>query len=173
MATFPTNKRLVPKSIDFVAKTQAQSFQSPFCGQLQVFKYSGQWWELGLSFAPLLQDDAMELMAFINSLNGMSGTFTFSIPSKFAASSVSSPLTITGDGNTFTGGTGTVGKFVYANNRLIQFTTTSSLFPRQPLGSTSFATSGGGSFRLASNDSSFTLNEMIIGEFTVPIREAI
>lgn len=173
MATYPTNLRLTPRSINFVPKTQATSFTSPFGGQTQVVRYSGQWWQLDLQYAPLAQSDAEELMGFFVGLNGMDGTFTYKLPTKFIPTSVQSPLTITGAGNTFTGGSGSIGKFCYAASRLVQFTTTASLFPSLPTGSTSFSTSAGATFRLASNDLQWSVDEMMLYGFSVGITEVV
>jgi hypothetical protein len=81
MSTFPTT--IVPNAINFVAKTQATSFTSPFGGQQQVVRYSGQWWELDLRFPPLFHTQAETLSAFLNSLGGSSTSFYFNLPSKF------------------------------------------------------------------------------------------
>ena len=171
--TFPTNVKLAPRTINFVPKTLATSFSSPFTGKTQVVRYGGQYWQLDLTFAPLFTSDAEELRAFILSLNGMDGTFYFKLPSKFLMTGSVSP-TITGDGNTFTGATGQLGKFgTDASYRLVQFTSTSTLFPRLPLGSNTISPTNGALFRLASNDFSWDVDAMHTNNFSLGIVEAI
>lgn len=172
-STYPTDIDLTPRSITFVPKTQATSFTSPFGGQTQVVRYSGQYWQLDLQYPPLFQTSAEKLMAFFVGLNGMDGTFYYKLPSKFLMTGTLTP-TITGNGNTFTGATGQTGKFgVSSGYRLVQFTDTGSLFPRLPTGSTSVGTSNGALFRLASNELNITVDHLMLYGMSVGIVEAI
>jgi hypothetical protein len=175
--TYPTNARLVPKSIDFGSRTIATQFQSPYTGKTQTYRYGGQWWELNLIYAPLFQTDAEELTGFLNALAGTSGTFTYKLPNKFMISA-SVGITTTATGNDFTLGSGTVeiGKYGYDNssNRLVQFTTATSLFPKlSPSTSYTINTTSGTRMRLATNDIQFSVDEMMLTGIVVPIVEAI
>lgn len=172
--TYPTNKRLVPNKMSLTAKTQASSFQSPFGGQTQVVQYSGQWWEGTLSYAPLFQADAEELMGFVNGLNGMVNTFYFTPQTKMLMSG-SLTVTVNADGNTFTETGGQIGKFGIETTsyRLIQFTGTGSLFPRLPAGSHTISTSHGATFRLMTNDPTFDMDATMLYGTSLPIQEAL
>lgn len=174
MATYPTNKRLVPKSVSFTAKTQATTFQSPYSGQQQIVQYSGQWWEATLTYAPLFQTDAEELIGFLNSLNGSTGTFKWLPPSKYLVTG-SFTATMASPSNIFSETGAPVGKFGIdsVGNRLVQFTTTSSLFPILPTGAHTIGNTGGATFRLMSNDLTFTIDEMQLYGVSIAIREAI
>lgn len=173
--TYPTNTRLTPKSIQFTAKTQNAQFVSPFTGQSQTVRFGGQWWELTLSYAPLFQADAEELTAFFNALAGTSSAFNFKLPSKFLMST-STTVNVSANGNDFTSPSQTiqVGKYGATNSgRLIQFTTSTSLFPKIPSGnSVTISPSNNSSFRLATNELNFSVDEMMMTGISVPIVEA-
>jgi len=174
---YPTNLRLAPRSIDFTSRTITTQFQSPFTGKTQIYRYGGQWWELNVTLSPLFQSDAEEMTGFLNALAGTTGTFTFKLPSKFMiASNVG--LTTTSTGNDFTVNSGTVqiGKYGYdsTSNRLVQFTTATSLFPKL-IPSTSYTvnTTSGVRMRLATNDINYSVDEMMLTGITIPMLEAI
>lgn len=172
--TYPTNIRLAPKTISFTAKSTATTFTSPFTGKSQTVNYSGQWWELTLTYAPLFQSDAEELMAFYNRLGGKMNDFYFKLPSKFLMTGTVSP-TMNANGNDFTGATGQTGKFGVSDTyRLIQFTSTSSLFPRLPsTPGPTIGTTNGAKLRLANNDVTFDVNELMLYGTTVALIENI
>lgn len=175
--TYPTNTKLAPKSIDFTSKTIATQFRSPYTGKTQTYRYGGQWWELTLTYAPLFQTDAEELTGFLNALAGTSGTFTYKLPSKFMISAnVGISTTATGNDFTVSSGTVQVGKYGYdgSSNRLVQFTTATSLFPKlSPSISYTINTTSGTKLRLATNDINFSVDEMMLTGITVPFVEAI
>lgn len=174
---YPTNTKLAPKSIDFTSKTIATQFRSPYTGKTQTYRYGGQWWELTLTYAPLFQTDAEELTGFLNALAGTSGTFTYKLPSKFMISAnVGISTTATGNDFTVSSGTVQVGKYGYdgSSNRLVQFTTATSLFPKlSPSISYTINTTSGTKLRLATNDINFSVDEMMLTGITVPFVEAI
>lgn len=175
--TYPTNTRLAPKSIEFTNRNLTTQFRSPYSGQLQVHRYGGQWFELNVTLAPLFLDDALELTAFLNALAGDSGTFIFKVPSKFLISA-SVGITTTATGNDFTLGSGTVqvGRYGYSssNNRLVQFTTATSIFPKlAPSTSFTIDKTSGVKMRLASREVSYSVDEMMIHGVVIPMVEAI
>ena len=175
--SYPTNTRLQPRSIDFTSRSIATQFQSPYTGKTQIYRYGGQWWELTVTLAPLFQTDAEELTGFLNALAGTTGTFTFKLPSKFLISNTVG-ITTTATGNDFTVSSGTVqvGKYGYdsTSNRLVQFTTATSLFPKLiPSTAYSINTSAGVRMRLATNDVNYSVDEMMITGITIPMIEAI
>ena len=174
---YPTNTRLAPKSIEFTNRNLTSQFRSPYSGQLQVHRYGGQWFELNVTLAPLFLDDALELTAFLNALAGDSGTFIFKVPSKFLISA-SVGITTTATGNDFTLGSGTVqvGRYGYSssNNRLVQFTTATSIFPKlAPSTSFTIDKTSGVKMRLASREVSYSVDEMMIHGVVIPMVEAI
>lgn len=175
--TYPTNSRLQPRNIEFTSKSITTQFQSPFTGKTQIYRYGGQWWELNVTLAPLFQSDAEEMTAFLNALAGSSGTFTFKLPSKFMLSAnVGISTTATGNDFTVSSGTVQVGKYGYdaSSNRLVQFTTATSLFPKlMPSTAYTINTTSGTRMRLASNDITYSVDEMMLTGVTIPMIEAI
>ena len=171
--SFPTNTRLQPKTIAFTTKTLGTSFTSPFTGQSQAVRYSGQYWELDLTFPPLLQADANQLWGFVNGLGGTSGKFHYKLPSKFLMSGTLSTTMSTE--NNIVSNQGQTGKFgVDGSYRLVQFTDTGSIFPAHASGSAiSLGTSNGALFRLATNDTNMSVDEMGVFGITIGLVEAI
>ncbi len=172
MTTYPTAANLTPKTIGFVAKTLGSSFTSPFTGQTQTVRYSGQYWELDLQYPPLSQTAAETLWGFFNQLGGTDGTFYYVLPARFLMSG-SLAITVTGDGNTFTGATGQVGKFGGTSDRLVQFTGTGSIFPRLPTGSYTVSAATPALMRMGSNELAVNVDEMREYGLAAGIREAI
>lgn len=176
--SWPTNAYLTPKKIDFTAKTLGAKYQSPFTGKQQVYRYGGQFWELNLTFAPMIQSNAEELTAFLTSLGGMETPFYFKLPTKLV---INTPQTITvsSSGNDFSGGSGVeIGKFGYcatSPNRLVKFTSASTLFPKLPYTGNPITINNttGALFRLSTNDVSFSIDEMMITNTVIPIIEVI
>jgi len=175
--SYPVNPRLQPRNIEFTSKSITTQFQSPFTGKTQIYRYGGQWWELNVTLAPLFQSDAEEMTAFLNALAGSSGTFTFKLPSKFMLSAnVGISTTATGNDFTVSSGTVQVGKYGYdaSSNRLVQFTTATSLFPKlMPSTAYTINTTSGTRMRLASNDITYSVDEMMLTGVTIPMIEAI
>jgi hypothetical protein len=171
---YPTNKRLIPRSVAFTQKTLATSFQSPFDGKQQTVQYSGQYWEATLSYPPLFQSDAEELTGFLGGLNGTVGTFYWKPPARYMVTS-SITATMATTSNTFNETNGQIGKFGVDSvaSRLVQFTGTSSLFPMLPTGAHTIGNSNGALFRLMSNDLTFTIDEMQLYGISIAIKEAI
>lgn len=53
---------------------------SPFTGQQQVYKHAGQWWEAEVTMPPMKRADAEQVAAFLLSMNGRLGTFLLGDP---------------------------------------------------------------------------------------------
>ena len=167
---YPTNKRLTPRTIQFTNKTQVSTFQSPFTGTQQMLRWNGAWCEINATLSPLAQADAEEITAFLNGLYGQTNAFYFNLPSKFLIpASVS--LTISANGTDFIGATPTptVGKWGVDNNkRLVQFVSTSSVWPNLLPGSNTISPSTTGAlFRLASSDTSYSVDQFIFSSVTI------
>lgn len=168
---------IVPSGIEFVAKTQAAKWTSPFSGKSQVVRYqSGQWWELALTFPPLFTTDAQILSGFITGLGGQDGTFYWKLPDMFKLSA-SVTGTVAANGNDFSVGSGTATPGLFGadsvHNRLVQFTTATSIFPALNAGAVTINPASGSLFRLASNEVRFTVNEMKNYGVTINLVEAI
>jgi hypothetical protein len=172
---YPSNPNLTPKGANFNHRTLATTFSSPFTATTQTVKYTGEWIEGTLQYPPLDYTYAQELIAFFTLLRGKVNTFTWSPPPFMMATTGSMSVTITGDGSTFTGATGQVGKYSVESNtkRLIQFTSTSSIFPALPLGSNTFNSATPAQFKLMSNDVNYSVDELYLYGFAVAITDAI
>ena len=168
---------ITPSNIEFTSKTQTAKFTSPFSGKTQTTRFqAGQWWELKLSFPPLQTTQAQTLSGFLTGLGGQDGTFTFKIPSMFRlTASVSGSIAANGNDFTLNSGTPVAGLFGTdsVNSRLVQFTTTASVFPALSAGAVTINPANGALFRLASNEVRYTVNEMRDYGIEISIIEAI
>ena len=63
------------RSINIRAKTVVGASVSPFTGQQQVYKHQGQWWEMEVSMPAMKRDDAEQVASFLLKMNGKYGTF--------------------------------------------------------------------------------------------------
>ena len=57
------------------ARTVVGISASPFTGQQQVYKHQGQWWEAEVSLPPMKRADAEQVVAFLLKMNGQYATF--------------------------------------------------------------------------------------------------
>jgi hypothetical protein len=174
--TFPS---IAPREIEFQSRSTVAKFTSPFTKRSQLVNFNGgQWWELNLQFPPLFDANAKTLSGFVNSLQGQYGTFYYTLPASMRISG-SVTFTVSGNGNeiTVTSGTAQPGLFGASlgnPRRLVQFTTATSIFPALPGGtSVTLHPTTGSLFRLASNDNSFSVNEIRQYGVSLPIVEAI
>lgn len=77
MSHIPHSNRLTEFSIKQVTNTAVSRSLS---GSRQALSYGGGYWELLVSFAPLMYEQAKETAAFLNSLQGRLGTFKLKLP---------------------------------------------------------------------------------------------
>jgi hypothetical protein len=87
-------------------------------------------------------------------------------------------ISTTSTGNDFTVSSGTVqvGKYGYdaSSNRLVQFTTATSLFPKlNPSTAYTINTTSGVRMRLATNEVNYSIDEMMLTGIVIPMIEAI
>lgn len=75
--TFPS---IGIKSINIRARTVVGASASPFTGQQQVYKHQGQWWEMEVTMPPMKRDEAEQVAAFLLKMNGKYGTFLLGDP---------------------------------------------------------------------------------------------
>lgn len=71
--SFPASIGLA--NLNIRARTVVGISASPFTGQQQVYKHQGQWWEAEVSLPPMKRADAEQVVAFLLKMNGQYGTF--------------------------------------------------------------------------------------------------
>jgi hypothetical protein len=71
--TFPSGIGFA--NLNIRARTVVGVNTSPFTGQQQVYKHQGQWWEAEVSLPPMKREDAEQAVAFLLKMNGAFGTF--------------------------------------------------------------------------------------------------
>lgn len=62
-------------NLNIRARTVVGVNASPFTGQQQVYKHQGQWWEAEVSLPPMKRADAEQVVTFLLKMNGQYGTF--------------------------------------------------------------------------------------------------
>lgn len=72
------------KSINIRAQTVVGASVSPFTGQQQVYRHQGQWWEMEVTMPAMKRDDAEQVAAFLLKMNGRFGTFLLGDPANTA-----------------------------------------------------------------------------------------
>lgn len=104
--TFPTLNASGVARGPHIAQMQVvantQSLTSPFDGSVQTIANPGQRWRFGLQYRDLPVGDWRTLMAFIASLGGRAGRFTFSPPHnrRRATATISGTVRVMGAGQT-------------------------------------------------------------------------
>lgn len=76
--TFPTHTNV--KSIDLRAVNAVAMSMSPFTYKQQVFAHQGQRWEADVTLPPMKRSDAEQWVAWLVSLKGLRGTFLMGDP---------------------------------------------------------------------------------------------
>ena len=93
---FPSGATRYPQSATLQLLPVTQSSSSPFDGSVQTIAVPGAKWSANLVWGPMPPDQWRVLMAFLSSLNGPAGRFTYNHPmtwrrSSTAAGSAGSP----------------------------------------------------------------------------------
>ena len=70
--TFPS---IGIKSVNIRAQTIVGASVSPFTGQQQVYRHQGQWWEMEVTMPAMKRDEAEQVASFLLKMNGRYGTF--------------------------------------------------------------------------------------------------
>lgn len=178
-------------SIELRAINTVAYSRSPFTLKGQAHAYAGEAWEADISLPPMKRADAEQWIAFLMSLRGQFGTFLLNDPSATSVRGTATSAAITGSvgdrsvavtmagtlkaGDYFSLGTGT-------NTRLykaLQDQSGSGTLEIWPAlrdaasSSTADLTSASGTFRLASNQQSWSVNEASIYGITFGAFEAI
>lgn len=170
----PTNIGMA--SIELRAKNTVAVSMSPFTYKQQTHSYDGQMWEADVTLPPMNRDDAESWVAFLMSLKGRAGSFLLYDPSAKSARGTATSATITGavgDDSVTVGMTGTLKAGDYIQLGAASDATlhkvlvdqsgsgTLEIWPKLRKARTSVAadlTSSSGVFRLASNETSWSVD---------------
>ena len=92
--SLPTNIGMA--SIELRAKNTVAVSSSPFTYKQTVYAYDGQMWEADVTLPPMNRDDAESWIAFLMSLKGRYGTFLLNDPSATSVRGTATSATISG-----------------------------------------------------------------------------
>ena len=164
--------------IDFRAINAVALSQSPFTFQQQAHVYSGQAWQADITLPPVKGDLAEAWVGFLLALRGQSGTFYLNDPLNTSPRGTATSLLVTGSsgsssvtatlngslkaGDWFSLGSGTSTR-LYKVTQDISSTGTMEIYPalRSTVsGATGDLTEAKGAFRLSSNETSWSINDI-------------
>lgn len=173
--SLPTNIGMA--SIELRAKNTVAVSSSPFTYKQTVYAYDGQMWEADVTLPPMNRDDAESWIAFLMSLKGRFGTFLLNDPSATSVRGTATSATITGSAGdssvTVTmSGTLKAGDYIQlgsASDATLHKVLadksgsgTLEIWPKLRKDRSSVSadlTSASGVFRLASNETSWSVND--------------
>jgi len=181
MAAFPTTVGI--QSMTMRLRSAVAMSESPFSYDQQVYQHQGVRWEAEVSLPPMTRAQAKEYEAFFASLRGMATTFTMANPIHNATATGTLSFGSIGDTTVTASTTGVVaGDYFEVNDRLYivtERTSASSIKIMPPLrdnfsvGTTMDFTLPAGTWRLASNEIGWSINEASIYGFTFACVEAL
>ena len=173
--SLPTNIGMA--SIELRAKNTVAVSSSPFTYKQTVYAYDGQMWEADVTLPPMNRDDAESWIAFLMSLKGRYGTFLLNDPSATTRRGTATSATITGsagDSSVTVTMTGTLKAGDYIQLGTASDATlhkvlvdksgsgTLEIWPKLRKARSSVSadlTSASGVFRLASNETAWSIND--------------
>lgn len=173
--SLPTNIGMA--SIELRAKNTVAVSSSPFTYKQTVYAYDGQMWEADVTLPPMNRDDAESWIAFLMSLKGRYGTFLLNDPSATSVRGTATSATITGsagDSSVTVTMTGTLKAGDYIQLGTASDATlhkvlvdksgsgTLEIWPKLRKDRSSVSadlTSASGVFRLASNETAWSVND--------------
>ena len=184
------------RSIDITALNAVAYSRSPFTFAGQAQTYSGQMWQADISLKPMRRADAEEWVAWLISLRGQHGTFLLSDPVSNSIRGTATAATISGSAGDQTvtatitsGSTLLAGDFIQLGTGadatlhkvLEDYTGTGSganleIWPalRKDRSSVSAdLTSASGLFRLASNETTYSVSQLAIYGISFGAIEAV
>lgn len=181
MAAFPTTVGI--QSMTMRLRSAVAMSESPFTYDQQVYQHQGVRWEAEVSLPPMTRAQAKAYEAFFAGLRGMSETFTMGNPlhtttatgTIVSAASGATTLTVTSSGIA-------AGDYFEVNDELhivTEVTSNTSIKIMPPIrtaitvGTTMDFTLPVGTWRLASNEIGWNINEASIYGFTFACVEAI
>jgi hypothetical protein len=171
----PTNIGMA--SIELRAKNTVAVSSSPFTYKQTVYAYDGQMWEADVTLPPMNRDDAESWIAFLMSLKGRYGTFLLNDPSANTRRGTANSASITGsagDSSVSVSMTGTLKAGDYIQLGTASDATlhkvlvdksgsgTLEIWPKLRKDRSSVSaglTSASGVFRLASNETAWSVND--------------
>jgi hypothetical protein len=175
--SFPNNSSI--RSIDLTTRNAIAVSRSPFTYAEQIHSYSGQQWEATVTLKPMVRLEAEAWLAFLVSLRGQYGTFLLGDPGGYSLQSASSPSSATitgtaGSGSLTVSMTGTLvaGDYIQIGSagsatlhKVLQNQANSGTLEVWPYLRTTYSsttnlvlTNPRGRFRLASNETNWSLN---------------
>ena len=173
--SLPTNIGMA--SIELRAKNTVAVSSSPFTYKQTVYAYDGQMWEADVTLPPMNRDDAESWIAFLMSLKGRYGTFLLNDPSATSVRGTATSATISGsagDSSVTVTMTGTLKAGDYIQLGTASDATlhkvlvdqsgsgTLEVWPKLRKARSSVSadlTSASGVFRLASNETAWSVND--------------
>ena len=184
------------RTIQFTAVNAVAYSRSPFTFAGQAHTYAGQMWEADITLKSMRRDQAEAWVAWLLSLRGQHGTFLLSDPISNSVRGTSSAASISGSagdqtvsatvtngqtlkaGDFFQLGTGTDSTL---HKVLVDFTGTGSaadleIWPGLRKDRSNVAadlTSAAGLFRLASNETSYSVNQLAVYGISFGAVEAV
>lgn len=179
------------RSIELRAVNAVAYSQSPFTFAGQAHAYSGEMWQADITLKPMRRSDAEQWIAWLISLRGQYGTFFLNDPLGCSPRGTATSATITGsagDRSVTVAMTGTLKAGDYfslgtdENTRLYKVLAdktnsgTLEIWPAlraDASSATADLTSAAGTFRLASNQQSWSVNEASIYGITFGAFEAL
>jgi len=177
--------------IDFRAVNAVAISRSPFTFQQQAHVYSGQAWQADITLPPVKGDLAEAWVGFLLALRGQSGTFYLSDPLNTSPRGTATTLSVTGTsgsssvtatingslkaGDWFSLGSGTSTR-LYKVVQDISSSGTMEIYPalRSTVsGASADLTEAKGVFRLSSNETSWSINDVNSYGITFGAMEAL
>lgn len=179
MITFPN---IGIRSMNMRLRSAVAMSQSPFTFDQQVYQHQGVMWEAEITLPPLSRNDAKAVEAFLARCRGMKETFKFGNPLHNIVAT--GAITSASIGNTTVTGTVTgavAGDYFEVSNYLYIITAVdTSTFEVMPPMRTEISSSTSLDFslpqstwRLATNEVNWSINEASLYGFTFPIIEAL
>lgn len=188
---FPTHTSV--RTVELRTTNAVAYSRSPFTFAGQAHVYSGQMWQIDASLPPMRRTDAERWVAWLVSLGGQRGTFLMGDPTSCAPRSASAPTSATisgaaGSASVTVAMTGTLlagdmiqistGADATLHKVLIDKTNggTLEIWPALRKARSTVAvdlTHAKGLFRLASNETSYSVNEMSIYGVSFSAVEAV
>ena len=184
------------RTIQFTAVNAVAYSRSPFTFAGQAHTYAGQMWEADVTLKPMRREQAEAWVAWLLSLRGQHGTFLLSDPISNSVRGTSSAASITGSAGDQTvsatvtnGDTLKAGDFFQLGTGsdstlhkvLVDYTGTGSaadleIWPGLRKDRSAVAadlTSASGLFRLASNETSYSVNQLAVYGISFGAVEAV
>lgn len=168
------------QSMEMSLKSAVSSSNSPFTYNQQVYVHQGVIWQATVTLPPLKRDEAKAVEGFLAGLRGSSGTFKMGNPlhNTLAVGTISGAV---GDSTvTATMTNAMVGDYFEHDDRLYIITSISGsdygIMP--PLRTTANNTTVDftypeGTWRMATNDIGWSIDNSSIYSFTIPLVEAL